>query len=647
MLRKKIYALMLVFTFLFSGVSGTAFGSEKSYKNKIYDDMKIFTSDEFRGRLAGTEENDKAAAYIEERFKEMGIEPYENNSYFQEFPVEVINPDKQESIFTVNFKDGTSKTLKYGEDYIVQIWNKDFDMTLPLGFNVDDKDVENKILVVEELRSFFKKKITPKCIISKRKVFWGNASAIDDRYPMLQISESAYNYLKNSNLKNARIKLKCNPEKAIAKNVIGRIKGSNSKNAVVLSAHFDHVGWAGKTIFRGAFDNASGTSVLLNAAELLSKQAKENKFKTDIIICAFNAEELYLVGSEAFVSGIKGKYENIYNINIDCVGKKDGGKLTIRGDKNTSEELIDEFEKCIKKDDVEYEGINSGASDHESFAQRGIPAIWLGQANLFSEADGVHTAGDNIDVINFDALEKVSQMVYDFVAANDDKIFKMKTSINTGENQDRRDVFKKLNEIQAKEKLEYDEYKIIEVDGYVCMITGAYGGLKKLEDVKKYYPDMIVPHINGMKFIRLVVSDEQGICTVYQKGAKFDEEIGKVYKREIEKANIMSVYASYKDEDTYVSISVDKYSNPSGKHYSLEFYNTEEITNGGNKYYILKEKETNDVFGVYRETIVNNKTYHVVVQMGDISRKNTITKEKIIDFINKTSLENIVRCFGI
>lgn len=638
---------MLVFTFLFSGVSGTAFGSEKSYKNKMYDDMKTFTSDEFRGRLAGTEENNKAAAYIEERFKEMGIEPYENNNYFQEFPVEVINPDKQESIFTVNFKDGTSKTLKYGEDYIVQIWNKDFDMILPLEFNVDDKDAKNKILVVEELTSFFKKKITPKCVISKRKVFFGNASAIDDRYPMLQISESTYNYLKNSDLKNARIKLKCNPENAMAKNVIGRIKGGNSKNAVVLSAHFDHVGWAGKTIFRGAVDNASGTTVLLNTAELLSKHAKENKFKTDILICAFNAEEVFLNGSEAFALSIKAKYENVYNINIDCVGKKDGGKLAIGGDKDISGELIDEFEKCIKKSGVEYKDVSIGLSDHESFAQKGIQAICLEQEQLINETNGIHTTGDNIDVINFDALEKVSQMVYDFVAANDEKIFKMKTGIDTGEDQDRTEIFRKLNEIQAKEKLEYDEYKIIEVDGYTCKITGAYGGLKKLEDVKKYYPDMIVPHINGMKFIRLGVSDDQGICSVYQKGAKFDEEIGKVYKREIEKANISSIYATYKDEDTYVNISVDKYSNPSGKHYSQEFYNTEEITNEGNKYYILKEKETNEIVGVYRETIINNKTYHVVVQISDISRKNTITKERVIDFINKTSLENIVRCFGI
>ncbi len=646
MLRKKIYALMLVFTFLFSSVSGTAFGSEKSYKNKIYDDMETFTSDEFRGRLAGTEGNDKAAAYIEERFKEIGIEPYENNNYFQEFPVEVINPDKQESIFTVNFKDGTSKTLKYGEDYIVQIWNKDFDMTLPLGFNVDDKDVKEKILILEELTSIYQKNIIPKCVISKRKVFRGNASAITDRYPMLQINESTYNYLKASDIKNARIKLKCKTENAIAKNVIGRIKGSNSKNAVILSAHFDHVGWAGKTIFRGAHDNASGTSVLLNVAELLSKYSKENKFKTDIIICAFNAEELYLVGSEAFVSGIKEKYENIYNINIDCVGKNDGGKLAIGGDQNTNKDLVVEFEKCVKKNAIEYEVKDYGISDNQVFSQRGIPAISLGQAQLFSGTSGVHTSGDNIDLIEFNILEKISQTVYDFVLANDEKTFKISNVDGTGAEQDRMNTYVKLSEIQSKEKLEYDEYKMIEVDGYTCRITGVYGGLKKLEDVKKYYPDMIVPHINDVKFTKLSALDDESVLFVYEKDAKITEEIGKIYKRDIKKDNISMIYALYEGETANIGISIYKNSAPVEKFYVFYIYDTEEINIEGNKYYILKDKSMDKIIGFYRQIELKDKAYQIIVQIGDTTGKNKITKEEIVDFINKTSIENIVRCFG-
>src|SRR5690606_15462302 len=52
-----------------------------------------------------------------------------------------------------------------------------------------------------------------------------------------------------------------------AQNVVGYIEGELKDSFVVVSAHYDHLGMMGKgTYFRGASDNASGTSLMLDLA---------------------------------------------------------------------------------------------------------------------------------------------------------------------------------------------------------------------------------------------------------------------------------------------------------------------------------------------------------------------------------------------
>lgn len=110
-------------------------------------------------------------------------------------------------------------------------------------------------------------------------------------------------------------------------NIVGKIEG-NSNNAIVISAHFDHIGIQDGKIIRGAIDNASGVAVLLDLAEILNNKYSVNKPVFDIIFCAFNGEENGLTGSEKFIEDINGKYDNLININIDSVGYKNGGKVT-------------------------------------------------------------------------------------------------------------------------------------------------------------------------------------------------------------------------------------------------------------------------------------------------------------------------------
>ncbi len=131
-------------------------------------------------------------------------------------------------------------------------------------------------------------------------------------------------------------------------NVVGLIKGTNhseKSKAVVITAHFDHIGRGfnpkdDKTIHPGAVDNASGTAVLLRIAHKIKKKyQKETPFETDIIVAAVNHEEIGYIGSRALINDIKDRYKNIYNINIDCVGVKNGSPLIVYSSDKRSPEL--------------------------------------------------------------------------------------------------------------------------------------------------------------------------------------------------------------------------------------------------------------------------------------------------------------------
>ncbi len=122
------------------------------------------------------------------------------------------------------------------------------------------------------------------------------------------------------------------------KNVIGIIPGVNAdlKEAVVISAHYDHLGlgWpdvrqgnVGKIHF-GADDNASGVSVLLELAKSLGDSFKPGR---TIIFVAFSGEEAGLVGSKYFVENYK-KYPStqiLANLNFDTVGRLMQNKMMI------------------------------------------------------------------------------------------------------------------------------------------------------------------------------------------------------------------------------------------------------------------------------------------------------------------------------
>ncbi len=69
---------------------------------------------------------------------------------------------------------------------------------------------------------------------------------------------------------------------------------------ILLSAHFDHLGKVGDTLYPGADDNASGVAMLLEVAEYFA--LRDQKPKRTIMFVAFDQEEAGLQGSTHFAT---------------------------------------------------------------------------------------------------------------------------------------------------------------------------------------------------------------------------------------------------------------------------------------------------------------------------------------------------------
>ncbi len=80
------------------------------------------------------------------------------------------------------------------------------------------------------------------------------------------------------------------------RNIIGRLGNPRSDSLIILGAHLDAVPGA-----PGADDNGSGVAVLLESARLLAQIPLD----AQLFICAFNLEELNMIGSTSFAKKLK------------------------------------------------------------------------------------------------------------------------------------------------------------------------------------------------------------------------------------------------------------------------------------------------------------------------------------------------------
>ena len=210
-----------------------------------------------------------------------------------------------------------------------------------------------------------------------------------------------------------------------AANLIARVSGTASATrAIVVSAHYDHLGVRDGIIYPGADDNASGVAVLLAVARQLHGAAPRHP----VLLVAFDAEELGLRGAEALVgSALLPASSVALNVNLDMVSRNDDNEIFAAGTYQTPSlrPILDDVKRrsavkilfghdrpMVKAGSVEDW---TTQSDHGVFHQAGVPFVYFG---VVDHAD-YHRPTDTVDRIDPRFFGDVADMIVDAVVTLD------------------------------------------------------------------------------------------------------------------------------------------------------------------------------------------------------------------------------------
>ena len=196
-------------------------------------------------------------------------------------------------------------------------------------------------------------------------------------------------------------------------NVIASVEGESHDSCYVFTAHYDHLGNLGRKVYYpGANDNASGSATLVTLAAYYA----QHRPKYDMVFVAFSGEDANLRGSEYYALHPVFPLERIkYLINVDMIG--DDNPVQYCETSDQGQRGYELFER-INNEKHYFKSLNHGKlaanSDHYPFAKRGVPCIFL------ENAEGkafpyYHTTLDNWKNAVFDSYEPVFKLIVDFI----------------------------------------------------------------------------------------------------------------------------------------------------------------------------------------------------------------------------------------
>ena len=126
---------------------------------------------------------------------------------------------------------------------------------------------------------------------------------------------------------------------ANVQNIIGRIKGANNRNAVLLACHYDSAPTS-----PGANDDGASVAAFLEAIKTLKTDAPP---KNDVIFLFTDAEEMGLLGSEAFMNEHPYAKDVAIALNFEARGASGPSIMFETSERN--EWLIKEFAKVAER----------------------------------------------------------------------------------------------------------------------------------------------------------------------------------------------------------------------------------------------------------------------------------------------------------
>ncbi|MFC2175606.1 M28 family metallopeptidase [Bacteroidota bacterium] len=393
-------------------------GQDLDYAHQVLEEL---CADDMAGR-GYVEDGDNAAAYyIEQEFKANGLFAWEFN-YYQTFYM-AVNTFPGKVKLLVN-----SKPLKAGKDFLVSADAPSISGKYELTYLEKLPEIEPSGRVVDSTVSYkgfvvladsliasipqamqtlllngFKKAGAKGIIrLTDEKLTWTVAK---QQAPLAQLIVANAGW--EANAASIEVDIESEFEKKHrTQNVVAFVEGSEEPDKfIVFTAHYDHLGKMGEdVIFKGANDNASGISMLLNLAKYYA--APENQPRTSIAFVAFAAEEAGLLGSKYYVEQPIFPLSDIaFLVNLDIVGTGDDGITVANATEHTKEfdllSKINEDKGFLVK--VKERG-KAAISDHHPFSEAGVPCFYMYTMGGIKAYHDVYDVPDTLPLTGFEGL---------------------------------------------------------------------------------------------------------------------------------------------------------------------------------------------------------------------------------------------------
>lgn len=341
--------------------------------------LYIVAGKEMQGRETATPGQKKAAAYIEDYFKSLGLSPGNRGNYQMTFPV--YQDETGENILEVNATGYKANDDFQPYPFTNNVTSQYFSEVVFAGHGIADSvfddyketQVTGKLIVIldgapvsyqSQLKGAAPQSGIYTKIINAQKRGAAGVLIIADGFPrrgrpgsnMYRELYKPSQYIntwfvsekvaaailgpdwtdikadgKNEQIPsrvyavNIHLQNEKKTTRLESSNVIGFLEGSDLKDEYVfITAHYDHLGTRNDTtIYYGADDDGSGTVSILELAKAFAKAKAEGKGpRRSIVFMAVSGEEKGLWGSEYYATNpVFPLDKTTVNLNIDMIGR--------------------------------------------------------------------------------------------------------------------------------------------------------------------------------------------------------------------------------------------------------------------------------------------------------------------------------------
>ena len=376
------------------GLSSCASQRAQISSVELRNHVSWLAADEQEGRAAGSPAAARSAVYLTRHLDAAGLIPAgDNGTYFQHFdiPAPAIEGASTLTIGNEIF-DVTTLSASPAETHNAALVFADAD------------DVEEKIVLMKsdgeiraEVREAAANGAVAVILASDEVIAF---DAVPGKLPIavVIVAKQHYESLALDVFNDAvQVEVKADIQKQTkrARNVLALSPGTSGE-MITIGAHFDHLGWGGEgslapgvhAIHNGADDNASGTAMVLELAEMWGANlGGPLPRERGVLFCFWSAEERGLLGSDYWVENPTIPLERVLaNINLDMVGRVGESKITV-GSASTGDcfaPALEAMQTYYATSEIDFKlNVMSGSlpggggSDHMSFHKKSIPAIFF------------------------------------------------------------------------------------------------------------------------------------------------------------------------------------------------------------------------------------------------------------------------------